>query len=209
VLPAECRPRSWAAGNPLNAEEFIRMLKDRELLVQRGRTWELAVGAEIPFPESVQGLIAARLDTLSPERKALLQDAAVLGKVFWAGAVAAMSRSDDAAVRDALHELTRKELVRTARQSSMEGESEYGFWHMLVRDVAYAQIPRAARAGKHVAAAEWIEERAGERAEDLADVLAYHYAEALDLVEASGGDTTAVSDRALHFLMLAGDGCRP
>ena len=62
-----------------------------------------------------------------------------------------------------------------ARTSSMEGEAEYGFWHLLVRDVCYAQIPRAARAARHRAAAAWIERKAGERVEDLADVLAHHY----------------------------------
>ena len=78
-------------------------------------------------------------------------------------------------VEQALHELARKELVRPARTSSMEGEAEYGFWHVLVRDVCYAQIPRAGRAARHRAAAAWIERKAGERAEDLADVLAHHY----------------------------------
>ena len=78
VLPAEVQAPivELAGGNPLYAEEFVRMLKDRRLLVQAGRSWTLAEGAEIPFPENVQGLIAARLDTLSPDRKTLLQDAA-------------------------------------------------------------------------------------------------------------------------------------
>jgi class 3 adenylate cyclase/tetratricopeptide (TPR) repeat protein len=207
VLPAEVQTPilERAGGNPLYAEEFIRMLKDRGLLVQHGRTWELAEAADIPFPEGVHGLIAARLDTLSAERKALLQDAAVIGKVFWSGALAEMGGRDETAVRDALHELTRKEFVRAARQPSMEGEHEYGFWHMLVRDVVYSQIPRAARASKHVAAAEWIEARAGERVEDLADVLAYHYAEALDLTEASGGELAGLTERALRFLALAAE----
>ena len=89
-------------------------------------------------------------------------------------------------VEQALHELARKELVRPARTSSMEGEAEYGFWHLLVRDVCYAQIPRAARAARHRAAAAWLERKAGERAEDLADVLAYHYLSALELVGAAG-----------------------
>ena len=93
-------------------------------------------------PDSVQALIAARLDTLSPERKSLLQDAAVVGKVFWAGAVAEMGGRDPREVEQALHELSRKELVRPARTtSSMEGEAEYGFWHLLVRDVCYAPDP--------------------------------------------------------------------
>jgi predicted ATPase len=77
VLPAEVQSLilERASGNPLYAEEFVRLLKDRGLLVQKGRTLALAEGAEVPFPEGVHALIAARLDTLSPERKAMLQDA--------------------------------------------------------------------------------------------------------------------------------------
>ena len=207
VLPAEVQAPilERTGGNPLYAEEFIRMLKDRDHLVRRGRSWELVAGEQLPFPESLQGLIAARLDTLAPSHKELLQDAAVIGKVFWLGAVASMGRRDEREVREALHELTRKEFVRASRASSIEGESEYGFWHMLVRDVAYSQIPRLARIDKHRAAAEWIEGRAGERAEDVADVLAYHYLEALELARAAGGDAAELEERALRFLSLAGD----
>ncbi len=129
----------------------------------------------------MQALIAARLDTLSAERKSLLQDAAVIGKVFWAGALASMGDRDPRDVELALHELARKELVRPARSSSMEGEREYGFWHLLVRDVCYAQIPRSSRAARHRAAAAWIEREAGERVDDLSDVLAYHYTQSLEL----------------------------
>ena len=73
----------------------------------------------------------------------------MVGKVFWAGALAEMGDRDPREVEQALHELSRKELVRPSRTSSMEGEAEYGFWHLLVRDVCYAQIPRAARAARH------------------------------------------------------------
>ena len=107
----------------------------------------------MPFPESVQALIAARLDTLDPEAKSLLADAAVIGKVFWAGAVSAMGDRDPQTVTTTLRELSRKELVRPSRQSSMAGEAEYAFWHVLARDVAYNQLPRASRATRHVAAA--------------------------------------------------------
>jgi tetratricopeptide (TPR) repeat protein len=152
-------------------------------------------------------LISARLDTLPAERKSLLQDASVLGKVFWAGAVAAMAGRDRHEVELALHELTRKELVRPARMSSMEGEHEYGFWHVLVRDVCYGQIPRAARAARHLAAAGWIEEKARERAEDLADVLAYHYQSALELNQAAGvgEQTEQLQAQVVRYLALAGE----
>jgi class 3 adenylate cyclase len=184
-----------AGGNPLYAEEFVRLLAER------------ALAAGDALPDSVQALIAARLDTLSHDRKSLLQDAAVLGKVFWAGALSEMGARDPADVELALHELVRKELVRPARTSSMEGESEYSFWHLLVRDVAYAQIPRVERARRHRAAAGWIERNAGARVEDLAEVLAHHYLQALELATAAGDSSQAeeLAPPARHFLALAGE----
>jgi class 3 adenylate cyclase/tetratricopeptide (TPR) repeat protein len=184
-----------AGGNPLYAEEFVRLHAEH------------ALGAEEALPGSVQALIAARLDTLSPERKSLLQDAAVVGKVFWAGALADMGGGKATQVELELHELGRKELIRPAHTSSMEGESEYSFWHLLVRDVAYAQIPRVERARRHCAAAAWIERKAGDRVEDLAEVLAYHYLQALQLAEAGGDAEQAakLAAPARHFLTLAGE----
>ena len=162
---------------------------------------------EVPFPDSIQALIAARLDTLPADRKSLLQDAAVIGKVFWVGAVCAMGDRDPGEVELAMHELARKELVRPARQSSMQDEHEFGFWHILVRDVAYAQIPRAQRATKHVQAATWLEEKAGERVEDLAEVLAYHTGEALELATTTGNTTLTdeVTPQARRYALLAGE----
>ncbi len=209
VIPAELQRAilERAGGNPLYAEEFVRLLKDKDLLVKSGSSWELREGTELPFPDSVQALIAARLDTLSPERKSMLADAAVVGKVFWAGAIAAMGDHDLGAVAETLRELSRKELVRPARRSSIEGEVEYAFWHILARDVAYSQLPRASRASRHVAAARWLESKAAGRIEDLADVLAYHYATALELARASGHAEQAgeLEAPALRFLTLAGE----
>ncbi|MBA3427444.1 MAG: guanylate cyclase, partial [Actinobacteria bacterium] len=147
VLPAETQSAllARAGGNPLYAEEFVRMLDERGD----------AGGA---LPESVQGIIAARLDLLAVDEKELLQDAAVVGKVFWLGAVASLGDGRERwLVEQALHGLERRELVVRERRSSVAGESEYAFRHVLVRDVAYGQIPRAARGTKHVAAAGWIE----------------------------------------------------
>ena len=93
----------------------------------------------------------------------------------------------------------------------MRDEAEYGFWHLLVRDVCYAQIPRAARAARHRAAAAWLERQAGERAEDLADVLAYHYLSALELVGAAGQAEEAeeLEANAIRYLALAGERALP
>jgi class 3 adenylate cyclase/tetratricopeptide (TPR) repeat protein len=202
VLPTETQRAllERAGGNPLYAEEFVRLLADRG-----------GPAEDEEVPDSVQALIAARLDTLSPERKSLLQDAAVLGKVFWAGALAEMGNREPREIELALHELARTELVRRARTSSMEGEAEYGFWHLLVRDVCYAQIPRAARAARHRSAAAWIERKAGERAEDLADVLAHHYLSALELARAVGQEAEAeeLEAQAIRYLALAGERALP
>ena len=89
----------------------------------------------------------------------------------------------------------------------MAGEREYTFWHVLLRDVAYAALPRAARATRHVAAARWIEAQAGDRVEDVADVLAYHDTTAMDLALATGDSEAAARLRgpALRSLTLAGE----
>src|SRR5207249_7791817 len=114
---------------------------------------------------------------------------------------------DREAVRQTLRELARKELVRPVRQSSVAGQDEYSFWHALVRDVCYGQIPRSERSRKHHVAAKWIETISGDRVIDHAEVLAHHYREALRLTEATGsGPTTEeLSDSARRFLMMAGD----
>jgi class 3 adenylate cyclase/tetratricopeptide (TPR) repeat protein len=208
VLPLEVQSAilQRSSGNPLYAEEFVHLLKDRRILVRHGPTWTLDDRAEIPMPAGIQGLIAARLDTLSPDRKQLLQDAAVVGKVFWSGAVAKMGERDPNQVRETLHELSRKELIRPARASSMAGEAEYAFYHALVRDVCYAQIPRASRAERHLKAASWIEEVAAERVEDHAEILAAHYSVAMtSATPANGNGSEWVKTNALRFLTLAGD----
>ncbi len=209
LVPAELQQRilDRAGGNPLYAEEFVRLLRDRDLLIKRGSSWELRPGAEVPFPDSVQALIAARLDALPPDTKSLLADAAVIGKVFWAGAIAHMAQRDLTDVIETLTELSRKDLVRRVRRSSIEGEAEYAFMHFLTRDVAYGQLPRPSRASRHIAAARWIESKASERVEDLADVLAWHYSTALELTQAAGHLDAAVDleAAALRFLSLAGE----
>jgi class 3 adenylate cyclase/tetratricopeptide (TPR) repeat protein len=209
VLPAEVQAEllERAGGNPLYAEEFVRMLIDRDILQRHGSVLRIMAGkGGVPMPETVQALIGARLDTLSPQRKNLLQNAAVVGKLFWSGAVAAMAGVDEQNVRTGLHDLSRKELVRTMRLTSVRDQAEYSFWHALVRDVAYGQIPRAERAAKHLAVAEWIESAVGERMTDQAEFLAYHYERALELSAAAGRDVSEeLRRKAAGVLEMAGD----
>jgi tetratricopeptide (TPR) repeat protein len=153
----------------------------------------------------VQALVAARLDTLRPELKALVQDAAVVGRIFWSGAVAAVGERERDGVRRDLNELVRREFVRPLRVSSLEGDEEFSFWHALVMDVAYQQIPRAPRAEKHLAAASWVELAAGDRLEDHAEILVHHFGQALELQRSAGHVQPAVAAAAVRFLLLAGD----
>jgi class 3 adenylate cyclase/tetratricopeptide (TPR) repeat protein len=183
-----------AGGNPLYAEEYARMVSERGL----------APTEDTPLPENVQGIVAARLDGLSVEDKTLLQDAAVLGKVFWSGALAEMTGLQRWTVEESLHRLERKEFVRRERRSSVASETEYAFRHVLVRDVAYGQVPRAQRAEKHRLAAQWIEALSADR-EDSAEMLAHHYSSALEFARASGQDIGSIADRARVALREAGD----
>jgi class 3 adenylate cyclase/tetratricopeptide (TPR) repeat protein len=197
LLPAELQAAllARAGGNPLYAEEFARMAATRS-------TEDLAT---VELPGSVQGIIAARLDGLDQDAKTLLQDAAVVGKTFWLGAVAAIGGQDPTDLEGRLHELERGRFVRRARRSSVGGETEFAFLHLLVRDVAYGQIPRGTRADKHRAAADWIGSLGGERLEDRAELLAHHYLSALELTRAAGLDTTDLEAPARMALRGAGD----
>jgi class 3 adenylate cyclase/tetratricopeptide (TPR) repeat protein len=181
----QARLLEHAGGNPLYAEEFTRMLLERP--------------TETVVPESVQGMIAARLDTLPPAEKQLLQDAAVIGRTFWLGALG----RERWTLEERLHSLSRKEFVTRQRRSSVAGEDEYAFRHALVREVAYEQIPRAERVHKHRAAAEWIESLG--RADDHAEMVAHHYASALEYAGAAGLEDSSLAERGRIALREAGD----
>ena len=187
VLPADVQAAvlARAGGNPLYAEEFAR------LVAERG-----AGGGDLPVPDNVQALIAARLDALEPDAKRVLQGAAVVGKVFWPGALG------DAVPEETLQGLERREFIRRERRSSVEGEAQYAFRHVLVRDVAYGEIPRAERAALHEGVAGWIESLG--RGEETAELLAHHYTHALEYARAAGRDTEALARRSVPALAEAG-----
>ncbi len=197
VIPAETQAAllERAQGNPLYAEEYVRMLEDGDMLDR---------AADAPLPESVQGIIAARLDGLPAEEKQLLQDAAVIGKVAWLGSILALGGGERYAAEERLHRLVRKEFLRRAQRSSVEGDSEYVFRHALVRDVAYQQIARAARAHKHERAAEWIEGLAAGR-DETAEMRAHHYRRALEYARAAGTATPQLEAKTRGALGEAAD----
>jgi class 3 adenylate cyclase/tetratricopeptide (TPR) repeat protein len=212
VLPASTHAflLQRSGGNALYAEEFIRMLADRQALpvpVDPGGGSEL----DEVFPDSVQAIIAARLDTLTAESKTLLLDAAVVGQTFWSGAVAALGGRDEPAVRASLHELSRRDYLRPARLSTLAGQGEYIFGHALIAEVAYSQIPRASRAEKHSTVARWLTGLAGDTAGDQAAVIAHHYHQAHTLTAAAGTGTVddvrlaELADQARSWHTLAAE----
>ena len=180
-------------GNPFYAEQSSRLLAD--------------TGSDVSLPDSVQAVIAARLDTLPSTQKALLCDAAVIGSVFWDGALAAIEARQASECDGDLAGLVERRLIRRIRESSMKGEREFAFVHALARDVAYRQLPRAARAHKHAAVAEWMERLAGGRAPDVAGIAAHHCTTALELARAVHDDalTATMLPAALTWLGVAAD----
>jgi class 3 adenylate cyclase/tetratricopeptide (TPR) repeat protein len=187
LLPADIQQAllERAEGNPLFAEQFA------ELYLERG------TADDLPLPSTLQGILAARLDGLAAAEKALLQDAAVIGKVFWSGA---LGESDAPSL---LHALERKGFLTRQRRTSVEGETEWSFSHMLLRDAAYGQIPRGERARKHRDVATWIEGLG--RPEDHAELLAFHWGAARDLARSAALDSRELEEPTRLALRAAGE----
>ena len=164
-----------AEGNPFFVEELLATLIDRGVLERRNGSWTCA---ELPerfeVPDTVQAVLAARIDLLPESEKAALQAASVIGRIFWTGPVYELL---EGAAPD-FDLLVEREFVRRRSGSTLAGEREYAIKHALTREVAYASLPKARRAQLHAVFADWLERRS-ERADDHAALLAHHYAEAV------------------------------
>ena len=225
--------QSRAEGNPFFIEEIVRMLIDQGVLVQEDGYWrvskqneaalsELSSPAAPPddtlidqhyvlplprLPDTVQGVLAARIDLLSQVEKQVLQYAAIIGRTFWLSGVLELTRADQAAVGTINRPLQQTD-VRASREEAFGRETVeatvdalaqhdfisevdrpirtpvpqdrvYSFKHILIRDVVYNNIPRLRRSQKHAQLAAWLEEQAGDATEQYAELLAYHYQQAL------------------------------
>ena len=197
-------------GNPLYVEEIVRKLIDDGVLrATEAARWEVAKPvADVELPRSVQALIAVRIDALPEDEKAVLQDAAVVGRVFWAGAVAALTGRPAGEIREILGRLRVKELVVPIDPPSFSDELEFTFRHALIRDGAYESLPKSLRADKHVQVAAWAFERAGDRAEEIAELIATHDVEALrylDELGSTGPDRDEIAMDGYRWARAAGD----
>jgi class 3 adenylate cyclase len=152
-----------AEGNPLFIEELASSVAER-------------AAGEDELPSSVRSIIAARLDALPPAERDALLDAAVVGKVFWSGAVARMA-ADPSARLAALDELERRDLIRRDPVSRLQGQQQFAFKHQLIYEVAYATLPRALRRERHAEIASFLEDAVAETG-DVAPALGHHWREA-------------------------------
>jgi class 3 adenylate cyclase/tetratricopeptide (TPR) repeat protein len=211
LLPGPIQPElkrtivERSEGNPLYVEEIVRKLIDDGVLrATEASKWEVARPvAGIDLPRSVQGLIAARLDGLADDEKAVLQDAAVVGRVFWVGALVELTGRPMAEVRDALGRLRVKELVVPHEPSSFRDEQEFAFRHGLIRDGAYDSLPKSLRADKHLGIARWAADRAGDRVEEIAELIATHEIEAVRYLDELGERRPEVERTAFEHAWAA------
>ena len=174
----ERRITEAAEGNPLFVEEMIAMLIDDGVLVRRRGRWVATAGLPaVRVPPTIQSLLAARLDLLDPDERAVIERAAVQGRVFYDQAIIDLAPAElHSSVADALGSLVRKELIRPDRASF--GGRTHRFRHLLIRDAAYDSIPKAARAEIHEQFARWLERAAGDRATEYEEIMGYHFEQA-------------------------------
>ena len=165
-----------AEGNPFFLEEIVRRLIDEQLISHEDGHWRAVAGIDdVVIPDTVQGVLAARIDLLPPAEKRVVQSAAVVGRVFWPGAVAGLLNGEAENVESLLDGLEQRDLVLTRLTSAMAGQRELIFKHILTRDVAYESLPRRDRPQAHEKVAGWIERMFGERRLEVAELLAHHY----------------------------------
>jgi predicted ATPase len=172
------RLAATSEGNPLFIEELVASVRERP---DRAAT---------ALPTSIRGLLSARLDGLPTAERSVLLDAAVVGKVFWRGALEREGNGID--LDETLDALEARDLIRRESLSWIEGEEQFSFKHVMIRDAAYATLPRATRKQLHASAAAFLEE-ATAGAAATATALAQHWREA--------GEPA----RAVGYLVIAGD----
>ena len=193
-VPPDVRERVLASaeGNPFYLEEMLTMLIEEGALERQNGGWSSTPRlADVSIPDSVHGVIAARIDLLDESPREGLRRCSVVGRVFWPSAVGVEE--------DVIASLVRSGLVTDSLDSVVAGMREFSFKHALTRDVAYASLPRPERRELHRRVGEWVQEVAPDRSGETVELAAYHFGQAL----AYGEDDPAVSRRAFELLYAA------
>jgi predicted ATPase/class 3 adenylate cyclase len=180
-LPADAETRiaEAADGNPLFAEELLAMLVDEELLAWDDGRWVAADHLlDLPVPQTINTLLAARLEGLPDDERALLVRASVEGTYFHRSAIRELAPElPDASLESSLASLVRRDLIRPDR-SIFAGDEGYRFRHLLIRDAAYRSLTKATRADLHERFASWLERTASDRLGEYEEIVGYHLEQA-------------------------------
>ncbi len=184
---------SRAEGNPFYIEEFIKVLIEDGVIVTGPDRWRVdAVQlTKVRVPQTMVGVLQARLDRLAPVEREILQRASVVGRTFWEGAVVRICESVDEVVnrgeiRAVLQRLRDKELIFRREESTFAGEQEYVFKHAILHDVTYESVLKRLRRSYHLQVAAWLFERSGERVGEYAGLIGEHYEQSGELTQAAG-----------------------
>ncbi|HEV2251454.1 MAG TPA: adenylate/guanylate cyclase domain-containing protein [Candidatus Limnocylindria bacterium] len=193
-----------AEGNPLYVEEFLRMLMESGRIEKRDGRWVADASiTTVEVPPTLQGLIAARLDRVAPDVKALLQRASLAGRLFSTDALAALG---DGAAPDAelLRDAIRRDLLVEADERALGSGRVFRFKHVLIRDVAYSTVPKAERSRLHDRYGRWLETSLGDRRHEIADIVAFHAEQAFLLARELRPSAAAdLGRRGLDLLLEA------
>jgi class 3 adenylate cyclase/tetratricopeptide (TPR) repeat protein len=202
---ARAKITGQAQGIPLFAVETIRSLIDRDIVQPIEGLYRLTgdVG-ELAVPDSLHALLAARLDALDPDVRRLVADAAVLGTTFPAEALTAVSGQDESAVRAGLDELVRREVLSVSADPLSPEKGSYRFAQNMLRQVAYGTLARRDRKTRHLTVAAHLRAVFAEDGEEVADVIARHYLDALTAVP-DAPDAGQIGGQAVAALVRAGE----
>ena len=194
-----------AEGIPLYAVETVRMLLDKGLLVQEGSVYKPTGPIHaLAVPETLQALIAARLDGLAPDERKLIQAASVLGKTFFKQGLVAVSGVAESELDPLLASLVRKEVLSIQADARSPDRGQYGFLQDLVKKVAYDTLSKRERKTKHLAAAAFIERGWGGEEEEIVEIIASHFLNAYEAAP-DASDAADIKARARDMLARAGD----
>ncbi|MGH3203629.1 MAG: ATP-binding protein [Streptosporangiaceae bacterium] len=206
-MPAAARSAvtSQAQGIPLFAVETVRALIDRDIVQPVEGVYQLTgdVG-QLTVPDSLHALLAARLDVLDPDVRRLVTDAAVLGSSFPAEALIAVSGRDETSVRAALADLVRREVLTVSADPLSPERGSYRFAQQMLRQVAYDTLSRRDRKARHLAVATHLRTAFAGTGEEVADVIAQHYLDALNAVP-DDADAPQIRDQAIGALIRAAE----